>query len=407
MQHGLLEPTGQSPPRQAHTRHLRPARPRRVQDGPRTADPGRPGPGPRISARCDRAGRPEGSAGGPQPGGITVQAWADQHADEVNERVSAVVLQSTAVTNVIGRHKLFDENRPAYTKPFERMTGVLFVSAPAPLPPAPQTPQIVRQITMAPTTRGAHVAFVEDMVKSCSPIARGLLGHGMVGFDVSTGTTALTVPTTVIVGTEDRLLPPVHSHEIAALLDQAGALRRLVILDDIGHMLSVEASEAFNEVLDEAIGLHIDPAPAAEKAPAKKAAAKKTAAKKAPAKKTPAKKTAAKKTAAKKTAAKEDGRKRRRLRRLRQQRRRHAPRHRSPTAGSRLQPAVDEDRFGHQRHPESGAHPSRTSRAGSVDLRWCHFRGWSRPTCVWWTDGPAHRHLDTLGESGALDQPSG
>ncbi len=237
-------------------------------------------------------------------GGITVQAWADQHADEVNERVSAVVLQSTAVTNVIGRHKLFDENRPAYTKPFERMTGVLFVSAPAPLPPAPQTPQIVRQITMAPTTRGAHVAFVEDMVKSCSPIARGLLGHGMVGFDVSTGTTALTVPTTVIVGTEDRLLPPVHSHEIAALLDQAGALRRLVILDDIGHMLSVEASEAFNEVLDEAIGLHIDPAPAAEKAPAKKAAAKKTAAKKAPAKKTPAKKTAAKKTAAKKTAAK-------------------------------------------------------------------------------------------------------
>ncbi len=67
MQHGLLEPTGQSPPRQAHTRHLRPARPRRVQDGPRTADPGRPGPGPRISARCDRAGRPEGSAGGPQP----------------------------------------------------------------------------------------------------------------------------------------------------------------------------------------------------------------------------------------------------------------------------------------------------------------------------------------------------
>ena len=101
-----------------------------------------------------------------------------------------------------------------------------------------------------------------------------------------------------------------------------------------------------------------------------------------------------------KTAAKEDGRKG--ACRLRQQQRRHrtAP---SPTAGSRLQPAVDEDRFGHQRHPRSGAHPVRGPHVrGQVNLRWCHFRGWSKANVCLVDDGPAHRHLDTLGESGAL-----
>ena len=232
-------------------------------------------------------------------GGITIQAWADQHADEVNERVSAVVLQSTAATDILGRHRLFPEDRPGYTKPFEHLAGVLFASTPLPLPNAGAGPKMARHVAMAPTARGSHAVFVEEMLRACSPVARGLLGSGLIGFDVRTGTTALTVPTTVVVGTEDRLLPPVHAEEIAELLKQAGALRSLVVLDDIGHMLSIEASEAFNAIVDEAIGLD---GPTA--APVKKAPAKKTAAKKAPAKKTATKKTPAKKVGAKKTPAK-------------------------------------------------------------------------------------------------------
>ncbi|GAB11632.1 putative hydrolase [Gordonia araii NBRC 100433] len=238
-------------------------------------------------------------------GGITIQAWADQHADEVNERISAVVLQSTAATDILGRHRLFQDDRPAYTKPFEHITGVLFASTPLPLPATKEGPRVARYITMSENARGAHVAFVDEMVRACSPLARGLLGSGMVGFDVRTGTAALTVPTTVIVGTEDRLLPPVHSQEIADILERVGALRRHVVLDDIGHMLSIEASDAFNEVVDEAVGLGAQ-APA-KKAPAKKAPAKKAAATKTPAKKaatkTPAKKAAAKKPAAKPAVA--------------------------------------------------------------------------------------------------------
>ena len=108
---------------------------------------------------------------------------------------------------------------------------------------------------MADSARGAQVTFVDQMLRACSPLARGLLGSRTVGFDVRTGTTALTVPTTVIVGAADRLLPPVHSREIAGLLEEVGALHRHVVLDDIGHMLSIEAAAQFNEVLDEVIGL--------------------------------------------------------------------------------------------------------------------------------------------------------
>ncbi|GED96747.1 alpha/beta fold hydrolase [Gordonia crocea] len=251
-------------------------------------------------------------------GGITIQAWADQHADEVNERISAVILESTAATDILGRHGLFNPDRPAYTKPFERLTGVLFTSTPLPLPQSEIGARVTRAISMTPTARGAHVVFVDEMVRSCSPIVRALCGNGMNGFDVRTGTGALTVPTTVINGTLDRLLPPVHSDEMAGILHGVGSLYRHVVLDDIGHMLSIEASAEFNAVLDDVLehaasggGKAVaQPAAtkAAKKAPAKtaakKAPAKKAPAKKAPAKKAPAK-TAPKKTAADKTAAKE------------------------------------------------------------------------------------------------------
>ncbi|MFT4200549.1 alpha/beta fold hydrolase [Gordonia sp. (in: high G+C Gram-positive bacteria)] len=252
-------------------------------------------------------------------GGMTIQAWADQHPDEVNERIAAVILESTAATDILGRHKLFVEPVPAYAKPFEHLTGVLFASTPVPLPRTRAGAKVIRYITMTDDARGSHVAFVDDMASSCPPVARGLLGNGMVGMDLRTGTAALTVPTTVINGSDDRLLPPVHSQEIADIIARVGSLHRHVVLDDIGHMLSIEASEAFNEVLDEVIGLA---APVAKKAVAKKAPATKTAAKKSPAKKTAAKKTAAKKTPAKKTAAKKTAAKK------------TAPKKSGPTAGS-------------------------------------------------------------------------
>ncbi|MFT3899002.1 MAG: alpha/beta hydrolase [Gordonia sp. (in: high G+C Gram-positive bacteria)] len=234
-------------------------------------------------------------------GGMTIQAWADRHPEEVNERIAAVVLQSTATTDILGRHDLFIEPVPAYAKPFEHLTGVLFASTPVPLPTTEVGAKVIRYITMTDNARASHVRFVDEMAAACPPVARGLLGNGMVGMDLRTGAGALTVPTTVVNGSADRLLPPVHSQEIADILSRVGSLRRHVVLDDIGHMLSIEAAEVFNEVLDEVLGLDAKPAKkVAKKTPARKAVAKKTAAKKAAPKKAVAKKTPAKKTAPKK-----------------------------------------------------------------------------------------------------------
>ncbi len=57
------------------------------------------------------------------------------------------------------------------------------------------------------------------------------------------------MPTTVLVGTADRLTPPVHARRLAEELDRAGNLERLVVLDGIGHMSSVEAIDRFDEEL--------------------------------------------------------------------------------------------------------------------------------------------------------------
>ena len=62
------------------------------------------------------------------------------------------------------------------------------------------------------------------------------------------------VPTSVIVGTVDRLTPPVHARSLAEQLSRAGVLGgdtsgRLIELPGVGHMSSVEAIAEFDAEL--------------------------------------------------------------------------------------------------------------------------------------------------------------
>jgi len=52
-----------------------------------------------------------------------------------------------------------------------------------------------------------------------------------------------------VVGTEDRLTPPVQSRRLAEQLDRANVLDELVELPGVGHMASVEAIAEFDAAL--------------------------------------------------------------------------------------------------------------------------------------------------------------
>ena len=182
-------------------------------------------------------------------GGMTIMSWAAQYADKVPTTVSGVALTSTAAKAVLQNHTLIPMNLPRYTRPFEATVGKLFTSAPVPIPKTPYGGRLSHYIALGPNARKAHVDFVDDMIGACPPRSRAGWGAAMGKLDVTAGLEALTVPTTVIVGSDDRLTPTSHAEQMAEVLRRNGHLRDLVIYDGVGHMSSIEAAERFNKLL--------------------------------------------------------------------------------------------------------------------------------------------------------------
>ncbi len=183
-------------------------------------------------------------------GGMTIMSWAAQHPEKVGSLVSEVVLTSTAAKAVMQNHLLIPVDLPRYTKPFEATVGKLVTSAPVPLPRTNRGSWLSHYIALGPNARKAHVDFVDKMIMACPPRSRAGWGSAMGKLDVTAGLEALTVPTTVVVGTDDRLTPPVHAEQMADVLRRNGNLRDLVILDGVGHMSSIEADVRYNKLLD-------------------------------------------------------------------------------------------------------------------------------------------------------------
>lgn len=174
-------------------------------------------------------------------GGITVGSWAGQYSVRVAEQCRGVVLASTATDRLLHDFGVL----PFPTRlPGAAVIGKAALSAPlsAGLLPA----FAFQYAVMGPRSTRAQIAFSRDIINSCQPRNRGRWGGVISGMDVRRGMASISVPTTVIVGSADRLTPPVHAERMATQLDEAGMLERLVLLDGIGHMSQIEAPFEFN-----------------------------------------------------------------------------------------------------------------------------------------------------------------
>ena len=186
-------------------------------------------------------------------GGMTIMSWAKQHPEKVSTTVSAVVLASTAARGVVQNHLLIPEGLPRYSRPFVPAVSRLVTSASTPLPHGQFTSRVSQYVTLGSAARASHVEFVDTMIMACPPRARGRWGAAMGRLDVEAGLEALSVPTTVIVGTDDRLTPRRHADEMAGILRRNGSLRDQVIFDGVGHMSTIEAAQRVNELLDDVV----------------------------------------------------------------------------------------------------------------------------------------------------------
>ncbi|MFX0580116.1 alpha/beta fold hydrolase [Nocardia nepalensis] len=195
-------------------------------------------------------------------GGITLQAWASRYPEQVTRRASAVIMANTAASDIRYETDLL----PLLNKPLmvaKRTVKVLGASvrvplviaetaltAPVPLPGGwPVSAVFKARVMSKPATRD-EVDFSLGIIRSCRPLTRGLHAAALADLDLGDAAKHLTVPTTVIAGAEDHLLPERMSRPIVAALTNAGHLADYQVWPT-GHLGNIEAADRFNTLLAE------------------------------------------------------------------------------------------------------------------------------------------------------------
>lgn len=181
--------------------------------------------------------------GGHSLGGITIMAWAGRYPDEVARRVAAAVLINTAPGAILDHFALIGVPRPlhgtARVLVRQRLLTIARTGAKAPL----------RWLALGDVADRVHVDALSQLTRHTPSRTLNSLAVHLTGMDLSGELAALCVPTTVIGGLRDRLLPAVHSRRIAGGLPE---LDRLVLLERIGHMAPWEARETVTALIADA-----------------------------------------------------------------------------------------------------------------------------------------------------------
>ena len=175
-------------------------------------------------------------------GGMTIMAAAFR--ERVVSRAGGVLLASTGSANLIADALALPFG--AFIPPFVMLQHWLLTSA-APLAPfSPLTRPLIGYVTLGPDAPADVEAAAAAIIQSCDRRARADWGHVLAAVDVTEGVRRLDVPAAVLVGSADRLTPPVHARRLARLLPQLAGLTEL---PRIGHMTPLEAPGVVAELI--------------------------------------------------------------------------------------------------------------------------------------------------------------
>ncbi len=168
-------------------------------------------------------------------GGMTVLAAARR--DRFREHAAAVLLCST------GASRLVDESTVVPLRPGRLRTWLTrhVLGSKAPLGPVtPVAKKILKYATMGAGSAPHMVESCARIVHACPRRVRHAWSQVLSALDLDDAVRELRVPTAVIVGSGDRMTPPVHARRIAAALPAGLGLSEL---PGLGHMTPVEAPE--------------------------------------------------------------------------------------------------------------------------------------------------------------------
>ncbi|MFJ5209594.1 alpha/beta fold hydrolase [Streptomyces nigra] len=168
-------------------------------------------------------------------GGMTVMAAAARPAFQ--EHAAAVLLCSTGASRLVAESTVLPL-RAGRLRTW--LTGRLLGSR-APLGPVTAAARaILKYATMGPRSAPEMVEACARIVHACPRTVRHAWSQVLSLLDLGHGITELTVPAAVVVGTADRLTPPVHARSLAEALPNCVGVTEL---PGLGHMTPIEAPE--------------------------------------------------------------------------------------------------------------------------------------------------------------------
>ncbi|GGC74652.1 hydrolase [Hoyosella rhizosphaerae] len=184
-------------------------------------------------------------------GGMTLMSWAEKYPQEVARYATAAMLLSTAS----GRLTADETVLPGLFRSVPLRPTIVGAAISAPIPTNFLHSSALEYATMGPYATAEQRNFCHSIVRTCPSKVRGKWGTVLGRLDISEALDNLAVPTTVLVGSRDRLTPPVHSYRLRDKLEARGNLEQFIELPHVGHMSPVEAPEAVNSEIRRLAGM--------------------------------------------------------------------------------------------------------------------------------------------------------
>ncbi|MFF5343353.1 alpha/beta fold hydrolase [Streptomyces althioticus] len=182
-------------------------------------------------------------------GGMTVMAASARPA--FREHAAAVLLCSTGSTRLVPESTVLPL-RPGRVRTW--ITGHILGSR-APLGPVtPAARRLLRYATMGPASAPDMVEACARIVHACPRTVRHAWSHVLATLDLDAAVRELDVPAEIVVGTADRLTPPVHARALAAALPDC---RGVTELPGVGHMTPVEEPDLVTTRIRDLVAAHL------------------------------------------------------------------------------------------------------------------------------------------------------
>ncbi|MET7380307.1 alpha/beta hydrolase [Streptomyces sp. NPDC005526] len=181
-------------------------------------------------------------------GGMTVLAAAGR--PRFQEHAAAVLLCSTGSSRLVAESTVV----PIRAGRLRTWLTRNVLGSRAPLGPVtPLARRILKYATMGAGSAPHMVEACARIVHACPRRVRHSWSQVLAALDLEHGVRELRVPTAVLVGTADRLTPPVHARALAAALPLCVGLTEL---PGLGHMTPVEAPDAVTRRIRELVTAH-------------------------------------------------------------------------------------------------------------------------------------------------------